>query len=237
MNLPRRTTAPGHATFYFDFGDPYAFLAARRVPEVLEARGLTLGLVPIDAGLLSGAGRSGAAGLAPGVRGYVIDDVRRIAARLGMPFAAPPVFPFDARCLLGLCLFVRERSGQEAMAAVADALWHEIWERGADPRDEATLLRAARDVAIPEATLRAAFDDPALQARVGRETARARERGVMSVPAVDEESHLFCGFEAVARLDPKLAQAAEAGEAGPAPEGGKNAPERRGDMPDWTFSG
>ncbi|GAB4369584.1 MAG: 2-hydroxychromene-2-carboxylate isomerase [Acidobacteriota bacterium] len=237
MTLPRRATAPEHATFFFDFGDPYAFLAARRVPRLLESRGMTLSLAPIDGGRLGAREGSGAQGLTAGVRGYVLDDVARIATRLGLPFRPPATFPFDAVRLLGLCLFVRERSGQEAMAAVADALWHEIWELGSDPADDETLLRAAGDVAIPEATLRAALGDAGLDERVARETARARERGVAAVPAVALESRLLSGFEAVASLDPDLARAAGLVAEAPRDAGGAGGTPPRDDMPDWTFTG
>jgi len=234
VNLPRRATAPEHATFYFDFGDPYAFLAARRVPSLLEARGMTLSLTPVDGGRLGEREGAGAGGLAPGVRGYVLDDVARIAGVLRIPFRPPEVFPFDSLDLLGFCLYVRERSGQEAMAAVADALWHELWERGSDPTGDELIVRAAGDAGIPGTTLRAAIADPRLRERVARETARARSRRVGAVPAVVLESGLYSGFDAVARLDPDLARAAGlAEESGDGPRGGG----RRGDMPDWTFSG
>lgn len=236
MNLPRRTSAPEHAIFYFDFRDPYAYLAAMRVPRLCEAAGFTLTSMPIDSLALGHRGGMTGSSASSHVREYVWRDVQREAARIGVPFRVPTAFPFDAKPLLRTCVFVKERSGQEAMMAVADSLWHEIWERGSDPEDCATVLRAAGEVAIPESALREAHDDLRIDVILERQTARAAQRGVFTVPALEVANRLYSGLEDLGRLEAEV----RATPLAPA-EGKPGSPARReGEgpgVPDWTFSG
>lgn len=241
MNLPRKTSAPEHAVFYFDFADPYSYVAAMRVPRLTVEAGAALTLMPVDARALGGGGGLTGPQASEALRDYVWRDVEAAARRLELPFRRPARFPFDSRLLLCSCLLVRDRSGQEAMQAVADSLWHEVWERGADPEDPETVVRAGRAVAIPESAMRKAHEDPGTCGVLSRFSARAAERGVVTVPTVDVEGVLYAGYEEMPRLEARLrgAPLPESGDAS-SPEGEPRSRGERGegpDMPDWTFSG
>lgn len=207
MNLPHRTTAPGHAFFYFDFVDPFSYLAAPPASRLARERNLSLTLEPVAA-----------AGAIP-VRW---EDTLEIANNQGVPFMRPPVYPFDSRRLMITCLFVRDRSGQEAMAAVVERLWHEVWRDGSDASDPALALRAAREAGVPEAALGAALEDPRWTDLLSRLTLRAHERGVRTIPALAAAGELFVGLDAILAERPAPHRPRSA-----APDG----------VPDWTFGG
>ena len=211
-----------------------------RVPRLTVDSGAALTLMPVDAHALGGSGGMTGPQASEALRDYLWRDVEAAASRLDLPFRRPDRFPFDSRLLLCTCLLVRDRSGQEAMQAVAESLWHEVWERGADPEDPGTVVRAGREVAIPESALRRAHEDPGTCGILSRFSARASQRGVFTVPTVDVEGVLFSGYEELAELERRLR-----GEPLDAPRNANAKPEDRGDsekgdspdMPDWTFSG
>jgi 2-hydroxychromene-2-carboxylate isomerase len=232
VNLPRRASAPEHAVFYFDFADPYCYIAAMRVPRLTVDSGAALTLMPVDARALGGSGGMTGPQASESLRDYLWRDVEAAAKRLDLPFRRPDHFPFDSRLLLCSCLLVRDRSGQEAMQAVAESLWHEVWERGANPEDQDTVVRAGREVAIPESALRRAHEDPGTCGVLSRFSARASQRGVFTVPTVDVEGVLYSGYEEMAKLEQRLR--------GEPLDASPGAPSKKGDspdMPDWTFSG
>jgi 2-hydroxychromene-2-carboxylate isomerase len=234
MNLPDHAHTPQNVVFFFDFADPYAYLASRRIPRAAREAQAALTLEPVDArGLLEGRAAVGACPAEVSREGYW-DEVRATAERLGVPLLAPRRFPFDSRLLLETCIFVKERSGQEAMLAVADALWTAVWQSGADPEHQQTALEAARAVALPERALRESLGDPRLPEVLARLTRRAAMRGVRRVPTVQLEDRLFAGLEGFVAAERILR-----GEL-PMPEGRSQGDEGRedsGPMPDWTFSG
>jgi len=236
MNLPDHAHTPHHVVFYFDFGDPCAYIASRRLPRAAREAEAALTLEPVDArGLLEGRAAVGACP-AEVTREAYWRQVEQAASRFGTPLERPARFPFDSKLLLETCLFVKERSGQEAMAAVADSLWRAVWQEGRDPEIEETALAAARAVALPERALEQSLGDPRLPEVVARLTRRAALRGVRRVPTVQLEDRLFTAlegtFEAERILRGELPMPGEAGadrrddDSGPA-----------GPVPDWTFSG
>lgn len=233
MSLPDHAHAPHHVVFYFDFGDPYAFLASRRIPRAAREAEAALTLEPVDArGLLDG--RSAVGACPPEVsRDAYWREVERTAESFGVPVTRPVRFPFDSRLLLETCLFVKERSGQEAMAAVAEALWGAVWQRSRDPESQDTAIEAARAVALPERALRESLGDPRLPEVLARRTRRAALRGVRRVPTVQVEDRLLATLEgavvAERILRGELPMPERSGD-----EGGDDGP---GSVPDWTFSG
>lgn len=230
MTLPDRAHAPHHAVFFFDFGDPFAYLASRRIPRASREAEVALTLAPVHAGgLLEQRASAGAA-----ARGQESswESAAEAARRAGVTLRRPERYPFDSRRLLEACLFVRERSGQEAMTAVADALWQAIWERGDDPESIETAVEAGRGVAVPESAMRAGIEDPRITEVLERVTRRAALRGVRRVPTVQLEDRLFSGFDDVLEAERLLR-----GSPAPDRDGRREGDDDSGPIPDWTFSG
>lgn len=225
MILPRDSSAPAHAVFYFDFLSPEAYLASGEVSRFAAITGAHLTWEPVQAGHLQ-----------PGVLPSPDWDYLQHQAREGnLLFEIPRRYPFDSGQLLRTCVFVRERSGQEAMTAVAERLWRQVWGQGEDPEDLATAIRAGKEVALPEEVLRAGIEAPGTALILGRLTARAAARGVRIVPALFVHGSLFSGLgqmaeaERILRSDVQGFHSSTSGEC--------QGPDSPGDIPDWTFSG
>ncbi|MBP7147302.1 MAG: DsbA family protein [Acidobacteria bacterium] len=211
MNLPLEASLPRHTVFYFDYADPASYVASALVPRLCRDGAASCSLEPVDSQVL-------ATPTDPDWR-----TLTERAASLGLPLVRPARFPFDSHPLLRTSVFVRDRSGQEAMAAVADRIWRHVWALGEDPEDPDLLLRVSRDLALPEPTLREAPRDDAAARMLARLTERAAGRGVARVPALLVEGRLFQALDGIA---------AYAAEVRPHASGGAS-----GDIPDWTFSG
>ncbi|HHN74013.1 MAG TPA: hypothetical protein ENK10_02165 [Acidobacteria bacterium] len=223
MNLPSRTTAPLHVTFTFDFADPFAYLVSRLVPRACREAEAALTLEPVHARRLAASSDQPRRPWA---------EVEAAASRMGMQVRVPRRYPFDSVMLLETCLFIKDRSGQEAMAAVIDSLWEAIWVLGEDPESRQTAIRAGRAVAVPDRALEEALADFRMPALLERVTRRAEERGVGAVPALRIDSRPYVGFEAVLAAVAELG-ARPAGRAlPPDPDDDQDPP-----VPDWTFSG
>ncbi len=213
MILPHRTTAPRHAVLYFDFADPASYIAAERIPRACRAAATSLTLEPVSASAL---------GVVPGrAAGATLDRARA----LGVPLRARE--PFDADACLRACLFVRDRSGQDAMAALAERFWHALWRDGLDLADAGAVVSAAQGSGVPESVLRAALADPRTHDMLQRVTQRAAQRGVRQLPSVQIEDELFAGLERVTAVEERLAGRER-------PDG--DEPGGPG-VPDWFFSG
>lgn len=219
MHLPQRTSAPHHAALFFDFADPRCLVAAVRLPRACASHRCSLLLEPVEGRRLADAV----------ARDWTAEwpATERAAHALGFELIRPAA-PFDARPLLLTCLFVRERSGQEAMLAVAERIWQEVWMRGADPADPRTALRAGAEAALPEAALRAGLADPRVARALDGSTRRAARQGVRELPSVLVDDRVYAGLAQLA--------AAEAHLRGEAPPGGAAPPTGQG-LPDWAFSG
>ncbi len=233
MKLPSRAISPRPIIFYFDFLDPFAYLAATRIPRACREAEASLTLEPVNSRVMPAVGA-----VAMGERSSKQwETAGRAADHFGVILNRPGKYPFDATRVLETCLFVRDRSGQEAMAAVADALWSAIWADGADPERLRTALTAGRGVAVPEQVLRRSLEDPRAPEMLARVTARALRRGVTRVPEVQVDQRLYLGFNEVLtaervirceQVQPGPGSTADGPDEG---EGGDVA------LPDWTFSG
>ncbi len=223
--LPSQSATPRYAVFYFDFRDPFSYLVAGRVQKVCRDSGVSLTLEPVDSTALGDGRVDASAG------SDFWDKVARAAAAEGLTLRAPARFPFDAALLLKTCLFVRDRSGQEAMSAVAERIWQAVWQQGADPADPETAISAGKGAAVPAAALRAGMTAPRADQMLARATQRAKERGVSQVPTLQVESDFFPGVEALPAAELRLRGEHAAHGASDERPGSPSA------LPDWFFGG
>jgi 2-hydroxychromene-2-carboxylate isomerase len=182
------TTAP-RATFYFDLGSPYAYLAAERIgreiPEPVRWQPILLG------GLFKLTGRSswalgdgrrrreGMAGIEARARSYGLPAVR-------WPDPWPGSYLFAMRAATHAVAAGQGRAF--AMQAFRDA-----FQRGADLSIPAVVLESARRTGLDPAAVEAAAADPELKAELRAETDAAHALGVIGVPTVAIAGRLYWG--------------------------------------------
>jgi len=190
------------ATFYFDLGSPFAYLAAQRLeellPEPIAWQPVLLG------GLFKLGGRSSwALGDASGRRAGIA-EVQRRAREYGLPpLRWPDPWPSDYLFAMRLATFAFqvERGREFARRAFRAAFQegrdlgvpeHALGVAAAVGLDPLAAAEAARDAKVKEA-LRAATD-------------AAHERGVFGVPTLATEGELFWGEDRLADAAAHLEQ-------------------------------
>jgi 2-hydroxychromene-2-carboxylate isomerase len=175
------------ASFYYDVGSPYAYLAAERVDE----------LMPVDVewhpvllgGLFQATGRSSWALTEHREAG--IAEIERRAAERGLPpMAWPEPWPGDGLLAMRAAV-VAHRLGRGREFALQALRVHFREGRSLNDRDalEDALARAGLD---PASVLEAAADQPT-KTELRDLTAQALERGVTGVPSIIVAGEVFWG--------------------------------------------
>jgi 2-hydroxychromene-2-carboxylate isomerase len=181
--------AMADAMFLYDFNSPYAYLAARRVDDVLPVRPrwqpIAFGAILKETARVPwsfGAGRD--AGVA---------ECERRARERGLPpIAWPPGWPRESYSLLPLrAALVAEEHGR--LRELSQALFEEIFVSGRALGDLEVVLDAARRAGVPEEAVAAGVQRPEIKERLRTATADALERGVIGVPTVLVGDHVFWG--------------------------------------------
>lgn len=183
--------------FHFDFLSPYAYLAWTRMPGIAGRHGDELVPVPVlFAGLLDAHGTKGPAEV-PARRRYLIKDVARKAATLGVEVNAPFAHPFNPLLLLRIASLPL---GEAARRRVIDVLYRAVW---AERRD-ITSPEAVRGLLATEGFdpgLIEQASSPESKARVRAQTEEAVRLGVFGVPTSIVEGEMFWGTDSLADLE------------------------------------
>ena len=115
-------------TFYLDFVSPYAYLAFKALPEALKGLSYAVDYRPVlFAGLLKHHGQLGPAEV-PAKGAWMIRNVLRKAARLGVPLRPPAVHPFNPLLALRLSSLPMEDA---VRLRVVDGLFRAVFEPAA----------------------------------------------------------------------------------------------------------
>ena len=193
----------GAATFLYDFNSPYAYLAARRVDEVLGGK---VRWQPIAFGaLLVQTGRvpwsftdERPAGMA---------ECERRARERGLPaFRWPPGWPKDSYSLLPLrAALVAEEHGR--LRELSHALYDVIFVEGRALDELEVVLEAARRVGLDEQAVADGVQRLEIKERLRAATDDAMASGVVGVPTVLVDGEAFWGDD---RLEDAAARRAAA---------------------------
>jgi 2-hydroxychromene-2-carboxylate isomerase len=186
--------------FYYDTNSPYAYLAARRVDELLPDvtwQPIAFGIVLRELGRVPWS-------LGPG-RDEGMAEIERRAAERGLPPVRwPEGWPVDTYSLAPLRAleFADERGRQRELAR---ALYGLIFGEGASLAEVDNVLRAAAEAGLDPEEVRAALDDDGVKDRLREHTDEAMALGVIGVPTVVVEGAVFWGDD---RLEDAAAAAA-----------------------------
>lgn len=185
----------------FDYLSPYAYLCWTQLGALAARHGARVVPVPTLLGrLLEANGTRGPAEV-PRKRSYLLHDVARSAAVLGVPLAPPPAHPF--RPLLSLRATLA--AAPDARGAVTTALFSATWGGGAGCETDAAISRALGQAGIDAAPLLAAAQTDAVKAALRAETERMLARGAFGVPTMFAEGEMFFGLDSLPHLERLLA--------------------------------
>jgi 2-hydroxychromene-2-carboxylate isomerase len=182
---------PLTATFFFDVGSPYAYLAAERVDSVLPG-GVAWQPVSLGA-LFKLTGRSSWALGDYRRRRAGMAEIERRARAYGLPPLRWPA-PWPSHYLLAMrAATFAFRAGDDAGRAFALAAFRLAFTEGRDLALAANVREAGRRAGLDPDALEAATQDPAIKDALRAATAAAHERGAFGVPAVAVGGELFWG--------------------------------------------
>lgn len=169
--------------FWFDLSCPYAYLACKRLPQLLGARAVEVRYRPMLLGGVfraTGAGDGPMATLSPSKRAHLSSDLARWAEVAGVPLTTPAAHPMRTvlalRTILALEAEARPRAIHELFAA--------YWQRGEDVAQQEVIAAALGRAGLSEQVVRAALAAaPEQKAELHRCTEEAVALGVFGAPA------------------------------------------------------
>jgi 2-hydroxychromene-2-carboxylate isomerase len=175
-----------HATWYFDFISPFAYLQWPKI-RALSSR-VEFAYRPIlFAGLLERFGHKGPAEI-PGKREFTYRHVQWRAQRDGVTLRFPPAHPFNPIAALRLCL------AAGSTPAAIDAIYAHLWREGRRGDDAESL--AGVGAALGIADVAAAIARPEVKQSLRDNFDAALADGVFGVPSLVAAGEVFWGDDA-----------------------------------------
>lgn len=172
--------------FWFDVISPFAWLAFEQLPQALQGCSYSVEYRPLLlAGLLKHWGQKGPAEVEP-KRAWTFRHVHWLARQHGIALQTPLQHPFNPLALLRLAVAAGPNR------RVVEAVFHHVWQGGADANDPARL-------AALTATLAPALDPlgDEVRSRLREHTDTAVQQGIFGVPTIELDGRLFWGLDAL----------------------------------------
>jgi 2-hydroxychromene-2-carboxylate isomerase len=177
------------ATFYFDLGSPYAYLAAERLSAILPE---PVAWQPVSLGaLFKLTGRSSWSLGDPGRRRAGMAEVERRARQYGLPALRwPDPWPTDYLFAMRAATFAFQagRGREFTVQAFRHAFQH-----GHDLGVPEHVLQAAGEAGLDPGAVRDGTGDPEIKLALRSATDAAHELGVFGVPTIAVAGELFWG--------------------------------------------
>jgi 2-hydroxychromene-2-carboxylate isomerase len=178
--------------FWFEFGSNYSYLSLMRIEAAAARAGVALHWKPFLLGpIFRELGWQSSPFVEQKEKGeYVWRDMARRAAKYGVPFARPTVFPRPALLPMRVALL---GAGQPWMGEFCRRIMLHNWAHDADIDKPGAVLAALQGlVADPAATVQAAHED-STKAALRAQTAAARARGIFGAPTFIVAGEMFWG--------------------------------------------
>ena len=192
------------ATFYYDLGSPYAYLAAERIHGVFEDAGAE---PPVWQPILLGAlfKRFDRDSWANGpAREEGLREVERRAQAYGLPpIRWPEPFPGNSLFAMRVATFATEIGRGVSLPLAA---FRQAFAAGRDLSEPDNVFIAAASAELHPRALRAAAERDSIKARLREATAAAGDVGVTGVPAVVIGDEVFWGDDRLEEAAASLAR-------------------------------
>jgi 2-hydroxychromene-2-carboxylate isomerase len=189
------------ATFYFDLGSPYAYLAAERISGLFTEAGLEQPeWQPILLGGLFQRFERGSWSETP-ARAEGMAEVERRAAAYGLPpITWPDPWPGNTLIAMRVATFAKQTGRTISFALSA---FRQAFAAGRDLTDPDNVMIAAAACELHPRALEKAVQTETVKGALREATDRAGDRGVKGVPALVVGERVFWG-------DDRLEEAVEA---------------------------
>lgn len=184
--------------FYFDYLSPHAYLCWPQLKELSERYRVPLHARPISLVGLCEHWEDQSFYNIPGEKNFVFRDCLRAATLLGLPFNPPRVHPFNSYFLLRASLL---ENAQAAQTKMIDLIWQELWGKGGNIKNVATLLELAQAQGICAATFLVQSESEVSRKLLAIKTDEAIEKGIFRAPSVLIGEELFYGHEQIPLIE------------------------------------
>lgn len=181
--------------FFFDVGSPTAYLAHKRLPQILARTGAEAIYMPMLLGGVFKATGNAAPGTVPAKGRYMGADLQRFARRFATPFAHNPHFPINTLHLMrGAAGLQDDPRFMTYVDAIFEAMWMQPRNLG-DPAELEPVLVAA---GFDPVALAALVERQEVKDRLKANTELAVARGAFGAPTFFVGDEMFFGQD---RLD------------------------------------
>ena len=177
---------------WLDVGSAYSYIAWKALPAFVERTGAAPVLRPmLLGGVFRATGNRSPVEVAAKGR-WAADDLRRWAARLGVPFVFNPWFPVNTIGPMRGAAALRMHD-PASLPRYLDAMFDAMWGAPRNLGDPATLAAVAADAGIDAPRFAAMLEDPQVKDALRRDTEEAVARGVFGAPTFFVGDAMFFG--------------------------------------------
>jgi 2-hydroxychromene-2-carboxylate isomerase len=195
------TSSIARPVFYYDFGSPYAYLAAERINSLFTESGAPIPeWQPILLGGLFKRFDRSSWGLGPEREAGIAECERRASAHGLPPIRWPDPWPPNSLAAMRAATYAKDLGKTVSFSLAA---FRQAFAAGRDLGDPDNVAIAAAAAEIHPRALFQAIDRDAIKLRLRDSTERAGDAGVRGVPSVVVGDEVFWG-------DDRLDEAAEA---------------------------
>lgn len=199
--MPPAFADPQGLYFLFDFISHNAYLAWQRAQRIAAAYDLRFEPVPVVFGaMLSAHGQIGPAEVPPKSR-WMLRDVLRKAARLGLPIAPPHSHPFKSLVPLRWACCTLDTPSR---LRLIEALWSATWAEGLEVSNPAVVAAVVQRAGLDAAALEQEVATEAVKQRLRDYTDAALAAGAFGVPTMFVRGQLFWGYDDLDSLEAML---------------------------------
>lgn len=196
---------PPAVEFFFDIGSPYSYLAAERVPPLVERTGVVVQWKPFLLGGLFKAIEH-PIGVTDRRRRYMDADLARWSHQLEIPYRTPSVFPVNT-ILAQRALVAVQRDEPGKLAGFALELFRAFYR---DDRD-ITMAEVVADVAdgalLDGARVMMHTQDSEVKTLLRAQGDEALERGMFGAPTFFFKDQMFWGQDRLRFLEMAIREA------------------------------
>jgi 2-hydroxychromene-2-carboxylate isomerase len=187
--------------FYFDYGSPFSYLADTQVAGVAKRTGADLVYRPMLLGGIFKATGGASPATIPAKAAYMNVELRRWAARYGVPFGGNPHFPINTLPLMRGAI-AAEHAG--CFPAYHAAIFPAFWADGLDLGREEVVREVLAGAGLDEKDIVGHAADPEVKEGLKAATEDAVRRGVFGAPTFFVGDEMFWGNDRLILVEEML---------------------------------
>lgn len=191
--------------FFFDYGSPTAYLAYTQLSGIAERTGALIVYRPmLLGGVFKATGNQSPVAI-PAKGAWMNADLKRYAARYGVPFAHNPHFPINT---LPLMRGAVAADNEGRLVPYSDAMFRAMWVDRRNMEDPVVIGTVLREAGFDPGTMIAAIGTAEVKDGLRTNTEEAVARGVFGAPTCFVGDAMFFGQDRLSFVEEEARKAA-----------------------------